>query len=311
MLSALLTIGKGIGIFLLILFLLLLFVLCLALFVPVRYFIKAQKQEEIKALCRASWLCRVISFCLVYDDGGLTARFRICGILWKKKEKPVPDVAEELKETAVKDGVAAEDSAKEETIGEPSGHVFENAEKGEAEQPGAKAEDPAFGMGQAEDTQTKQGKNSMPGRILDKIRKIWYTIASIYGKILQIKDNILKYLEIWHAQETQEAFSRCKQELVRLLRHIRPKKLKAEITFGMEDPALTGEILGAASIFYAYIGKNVLIHPDFENAVFTGNISAKGRIRAGTLLLIAGRLYFDKNVRKLIHEFRKERADGQ
>lgn len=305
MLSALLIIGKVIGIFLLVLLLLVFFLLALVLFVPVRYTGKAKKQDKIQASCCVSWLFRIISFCFSYDDGEMVTQLKIFGIPLKRKKKPAKDVEQELEED-IAEGIEASEKSTE-----ASKNSTEAAKVRAAENAGAKEGAEASNMEREEHTfETEHKKNTVWNRILDKIRKIWYTIASICDKILQIKANIEKYLAIWRAPETQEAFTKCKKELVRILCHIKPKKLRAEVTFGMEDPALTGEILGAVSIFYAYIGKNVLIHPDFENVVFRGELSLKGRVRAWTLLLCVGRLYFDKNVKKLIHEFRKERADG-
>ncbi|NBH81815.1 DUF2953 domain-containing protein [bacterium C-53] len=306
MILTLLTIAKGIGVFLLVLLLLLIFLLCLVIFVPVRYMAKAEKRDKTEAFLRFHWLCRILSFQLSYDDGVLLTRLKIFGISWKKKEKKASEAvfeAEKAVETTEETIRDVDIEAAEDTQTENSQEVLPDIQ---AETETDASED-EFQF--AKESERNQGK-TLWQRILDKIRKIWYTITSICDKILQIKDHISEYLAIWRAEETQEAFVKCKKELVRLLRHLKPKKLKAEITFGMDDPALTGEFFGALSIFYAYIGKNVVIHPDFENVVFSGTIFIKGRIRTGTLLLIAGRLYFDKNIRKLIQKFRKEEADG-
>ena len=82
-----------------------------------------------------------------------------------------------------------------------------------------------------------------------------------------------------------------------LARHALPRRLKGEVHFGTEDPALTGQILGVLGIFYPLFMDNVKVNPDFGQAVLEGELSVKGRLRAAVFVRTAWKLYRDKNVR--------------
>lgn len=304
MLSVLLTIGKGLAILLLALFLLLLFLLGLVLFVPVRYRGNAEKSDSIKAFCRLGWLFPIVSFCVAYEDGEVRSGLRIFGILWKRKEKKAPPKTENSAKESIeaKESTEVKESSKRK---EKVSKDTENSAEGTSEIPAGTEK-----LKREQPTPEKNAKSAWE-KLLTKLEKMRYTITHIYGKILHIKENLSEYLAIWQAAETQAAFAKCKKEFLHLLLHLKPKKLRAEVLFGMDDPALTGEILGAFSIFYPYLGENVFIQPDFERTVFMGKASFKGRLRMGTLLLIGVRLYFDQNIRGLIKKFRKEKTDGR
>lgn len=330
MLSVLLTIVKVIGIILLILFLLLLFLSAIVLLVPVRYRADAKKTDEITASCRLHWLLGILSFRFQYMQGEFHSEFRICGILWKRKETAAEEAVSEAAEKGTEDALTTGRDLVKEAPVEESGQVEAGTEDVEAEENGTVEADP--NESEVEETEAKEtgeqdsaqktvkkkkkkrtasGLRSVWNRFLVKLQKIRYTIKDICGKILQTKEQFFEYLDIWRADETQAAFAKCRKELERLFHHIRPQKLKGRLLLGTGDPALTGEISGVLSMFYPYYGNHILIEQDFDRAVFEGELFIKGRIRAGTLCVIAARLYFDKNVRKLIKLFRKEKTDGR
>ncbi len=68
------------------------------------------------------------------------------------------------------------------------------------------------------------------------------------------------------------------QEGKKLLIHMLPGKIQGRIKFGTDDPCLTGEILGAAGIFYPLYGKNFSIEPCFDQTVLEGTVSLRGRM---------------------------------
>ena len=98
-------------------------------------------------------------------------------------------------------------------------------------------------------------------------------------------------------ERTHAAFRAALREVLLLLKALLPRKIRGEVHFGTEDPALTGEILGGIGIFYPVFMDNVKVFPDFEAPVLEGELLIKGRIRLVTVLGIAIRLWMDKNVR--------------
>ena len=56
-------------------------------------------------------------------------------------------------------------------------------------------------------------------------------------------------MDIFRREETKAALSKVKKIIFRILRHIKPVKLKGEVYFGFDDPAATGYALGGLACF--------------------------------------------------------------
>jgi len=59
------------------------------------------------------------------------------------------------------------------------------------------------------------------------------------------------------------------------------------------------------SPFYGLYADKLELIPVFEESVLEGQLQVKGRIRIGTVLMIAGRMLLDKNFRKLLRMWMK------
>ncbi len=84
-----------------------------------------------------------------------------------------------------------------------------------------------------------------------------------------------------------------------------PRRFRAKIHFGLDDPALTGYILGAISVFYVKYKDSMVVTADFEAPVLEGEVRIKGRILPVVFLWMVIRLLLDGRVRRLIKEARK------
>lgn len=140
--------------------------------------------------------------------------------------------------------------------------------------------------------------------------KILYTIQNICGKIEKVKERIGYYTEVLKSEEGQRTFALAKRELGRLLRHIAPTKLRGSLTIGMGDPAATGQIIAIVSMFYPIYGNNVSITADFDEKCMRGSLYLKGRIRIITLIRIAWRVYFNKDVKTFLHMLKREENEA-
>lgn len=90
------------------------------------------------------------------------------------------------------------------------------------------------------------------------------------------------------------------RSVVKLLKHIRPKKLHGRIQFGTGDPCSTGQALGIAGVFYGMYGDKIIIQPDFENEVLNGELYVRGRIRLIVLLIITVKLLLNEEFKQLL-----------
>lgn len=144
--------------------------------------------------------------------------------------------------------------------------------------------------------------------LLEKLKAFWKRVTGLFQKAEKLKETIAAYRAFFEREDFKRAFALCKKELLTLWKRVRPKKLRAELHFGFDDPALTGQILAYLSMLYPLLGKDVRLRPDFENRVCEGKLLIKGKIRLFVLLRALWILYFDKDIKRLIRIWKKEDA---
>ena len=339
-LHIILLILKIIGVILLSLLGLLIFILLLALFVPFRYKVKLgchDNPKNIQGIVKFSWLLHLFRGQAVINGTQVDTKIMIA---WKRFGKTTGGdshtggdsndgsgydeagndgggdrLSESLPENAVEplpevtlDSAIVDlpkpDSEKKSGISEET--TGENAGKGFSEETRAVAgkgfnKKTQAGAGEktgeeSEDTKTKGIKGI--------IEKIQYTVQKIYDKIVLLlgkKDTIMAFVK---ADVHQLALKKLLKELKKLLRILIPRKIRADVRFGFEDPGVTGYVLAGVSVVYPFIRKNAIIEPDFQNEVLDGNLIVKGKIRSIHLLVFAVKLLLNRNVRRTIRDVR-------
>lgn len=112
------------------------------------------------------------------------------------------------------------------------------------------------------------------------------------------RKNILPAVKTAGQYINRELIALCLKAIKRSLSAL-SLKIKGESTFGFEDPSLTGLILGFIS--FAGINKQpkLILTPDFERPVFEGNLSLRGKIPMGKLLLIIIKFMLARPVRRI------------
>lgn len=138
------------------------------------------------------------------------------------------------------------------------------------------------------------------------IRKIPEFPIGIYEKLHHLKETADAYRAFLEREDFRRAFTLCKKQLLRVWKHVRPGKVRADLQFGFDDPSLTGQILAFAGMVYPFLGKDIILRPDFDEAVCGGKILIKGRITVFVLLKTLWILYFDKDIKRLIRIWKKE-----
>lgn len=137
----------------------------------------------------------------------------------------------------------------------------------------------------------------IPVKVKDSIGNIGEKIEALKGK----KDKIMDFL----TDEThKKAFVKAKDELWRLLRKLRPKKVAARVRYGFEDPSLTGRILAGISVLYPFLGDDVRVYPDFERKVLDGELEIAGKIKVSYFVWLLWKLVWCKDVRMTYRHIR-------
>lgn len=138
----------------------------------------------------------------------------------------------------------------------------------------------------------KSGIRDFIKNIVNKIRNLIRSLSNIRRKL-----NLI--LDFLRNEANKEGFRFTYECILKLLKHIKPTKLKSRLVFGTGDPCSTGQILGLFGILYGFYGNDLNITPDFENKVFEGTHYARGRIRLFTVLIIVGGFLLDKRFKQL------------
>ncbi len=132
------------------------------------------------------------------------------------------------------------------------------------------------------------------GRLL---RRLAAAAGGAAGKYGQIRSFLEK-------EENRRSFSLLKRQAGKLLRHLAPRRLSGTLSFGVEDPYRMGQLTALAAFLYPFYGSTLEVNPVFDRSFLEGEISLRGRIRAGTLLWIGLRLLADRNLRSWIRKLR-------
>jgi len=265
------------------------------LFLPVRYKAKAEADSERKEedgkpyvdlKLKASWL--LFFTALVEYQKEKRIRLRAFGITVydsaksilpkKKQEKPQKDSAEErdkVKEST-SDNVSKETDNKE-TL---------KRERGEAK------EDNTVTKEDNVSDKEKQSKNPFT--------KLRYAIERFCDTLRNIKEKKDAVINLWNDAQTVKCRNLIVQELMYLLKHLKPSKVHGFLHFGFDDPALTGYGMAAYGMMIPVWGDFLTVEPEFENTILQTSLTIKGKMKGFSFLKVFLKLCFSKDFRSVI-----------
>jgi hypothetical protein len=130
-------------------------------------------------------------------------------------------------------------------------------------------------------------KAKRPNLIVRISAKIVSFINGLRAKLRKLMD-LLDTIGDWLDYLATERFNRFKRLVIRqviaVLRHCLPRKIRGSIHYGMEDPALTGKILAVICAVYPVLPGKLKIDPDFEEQVVEAEVSFRGHIVPAVIL---------------------------
>ena len=315
MLHILFLILKIIGIILAVILGLILLVICIVLFVPICY--KADlhgsgNARELTVHAKVSWLFGLIKAVFALENGKTDLSVRIA---WKKfgdsdpvedkaedriEEKPKPEKKSVMQEKQVIQGEEKQDDTTNRITDKA---VEDQTEKAEKSEQTAKTRPESTEKKQRKKKDRKEDSDSASKieQITEKIKCTYHKFCDKINEITEKKDKMSDFL----TDETHKnAFLKLKNEAFHLLKKLKPKKIQGEITFGFEDPSLTGRLLAWISMIYPWIGEHTDITPDFEHRTLRGDLSIRGRLYVITPVVTAIRLILSKAVRRSFKDIR-------
>lgn len=145
---------------------------------------------------------------------------------------------------------------------------------------------------------------SVFGKIRKTIRSIVEKIKAIPQKFKNIGSKIKKVNQWIQDEQNRSAVRFVLGAVIGLLKKYGPKHMKADVAYGMEDPAATGQVLAVLSVLPFLYYDKVSIMPDFEAERFyiEGSWDIRGRIQVIHLLKAAIQIWRNPDVKHFIKQ---------
>ncbi len=330
MLSIILKILSILGIILLVLLGLILLILLLVLFFPICYRIKADKrmapnnnqnseasasEQLIKADAKAWWLFGLLRARYQYPaPGTLKVKFLFFTIYdsgtdsnndsntdstedWEPEAKSdftdKASDADKKRNNTQTDSSDQSDSQKQ-TVASSDNTVSDNSSKTPADDKVLQEEQPVF------------SNSNLFDKIQYTIKKLYDKIKKVFTKIKEICDNIAYYKEILSEEDTKVLLKHALMRLGKILKSLRPRKLRANICYGADSPDTTGYVCAFYGMIAHHLGKHVIFTPDFEKEIFEGNVYAAGHTTVFLILWNLLMILKDKRLWELRDKLNKE-----
>ncbi len=320
MLHIILFILKILGLLVLIALGLVLAVALLILLVPVRYQAEGSYDGKVKGKARITWLLHILSVTAQYEED-LIVRVRIFGFRigkpkkmdseLKEAEDIVVQAMEIMEPEPIREVLKGKEEDPDRVREEPIPPPQEESRNLTPPKEEPKKEEPKWEEPKREEPKKKEPKKKKGFQIKGMFEKLKKKVLMAFTKLkfffLRIcdtlktikdkKDEIYAWISDKENQKTGKLLFR---QVKRLVRHILPRRGKGNITFGFDDPYLTGQVLTYASVIYPLCHKHLNLYPVFDQTVFTMEGKFRGRIRMGSVLLIGSRMLLNRNFRRLL-----------
>ena len=308
-LKILLCILKIIGIVLLAIVGIVLLILCLLLFVPIRYRVHASFYGKPHVSAHVTYLLRLLHVNFELDGKESELKIKLFGHNISDEEKS------DDKETT--DSPRQDNSTvKEEHDAVKAGEVVKSCEVVKSDV-AVKTSEVVMNDGLTKNGETVETCEASNGSEADEIRenekvkeaetvnKTDLAAENSGSSSNAIADKVKSIVSL--IKENRGVIDFVMRQLKLLFKHIMPGSHTISIKLGLDDPALLGEIVGGISVFRAMTGIVINITPVWDDKVFEAELDFKGRIILGRVLYIAARVYFNKEVKKIIKTIKNSR----
>ena len=286
MLGILLMILKVIGWLLLAILGLLLAVVCLVLFVPVPYRVWVNGSPE--------------------DDPVICCKVKVFGIqvFPRKSKKAKAGDTTEAAETAEPSEVTAAPQESPGVSNDPETAAQQAAQEESAAQPQHAGTDTE----NTDNSDTSSDKNTDQNSAKKETETAQPSEKKQEKKFSEgVRDTMKRIRTELTDEGNRRAVLHLLREVKKLLRHIGPRRIMADVSFSLGDPANTGYATAALSVCPFVYGKKCRITPDFvtEELYIRGWMDVRGHVRIVHVVAAGLRLLFDRDIRRIIKKLRR------
>ena len=307
--SIFLLILKIIGIILLSIISLLLIIIALILFVPIRYRIIANKFEDsdFYAEIKLTWLLHFINILVKYTDD-LYYRVRVILIPIKKSDN--------LKKNKNNSKKNEPDSDDTKSIDEGENISDESVNEDISDNEISKDKEEIVSTSDLDENDDDNINFDENKGIIYKIRfvltkffeflfNIKEKLNEAYNTVVNIVKDIDYYINALKDERNKKVFSLCLSQASSIIKNIKPKVFKGNLTIGIDDPYTMGQILSIYGILFPIIHDKITINPVYDKEVIEGDLYIKGRISVFVLIRAAIKIYFNRDYKRMIKIFKK------
>jgi len=311
-----LSVLKIIGVILLIIIGLLIFILGLILFVPVRYQFQGSYQDTLEGNGTVRWFPVLLNISADIKDNRLEYVVKIFGgvvmtntdarLSWIGRKFFSFEEDEEVQD--FQENSQRDEKGKTFTEVKSESGVMVEEESFKEKAPVEETISGDKDMKQNTVAKESEGDNILKERkkrvsVLDRIRRwieklkrAWKDFLRRLKEINSKKDALLK---VYHSKQFDMAKQDLKIYLKKIFSIIKPDKLEGYVHFGLEDPALTGQILGVLAMVLPLYQGFLTINPDFTKSCLDGTLKGKGKIFLFSIVKLAFKVILNKNLIKV------------
>lgn len=120
------------------------------------------------------------------------------------------------------------------------------------------------------------------------------------GRLASLRKKVHEFREAYQEYHGKQLMDFAKQSIIKILRHVLPRRMRGFIRFGFDDPAVTGIVTGGAALFYPKYRDTLVLEPDFGQECFEADCRGRGRIHPGFFLYMGLKALWNPDVRALL-----------
>lgn len=323
MLAVIADILKIIGIILLCILAFLLIGILLAVFWPWRYCVDVGKEKKLTGKAVISWLFHILRIEVIYQES-VNLRIRFLGI-------PIYDkLKREARGAAKREKAAAKEAEKKE-------REYKESEQHDADTGDAKRLPDMSAASFAQERHIKNKKTEKIPNPKKRNRKVWWEFPQYFfdmlmgwaeklldmifslpelveepverleKKISSVVGRIEYYTKLMQKKGSKWVVDFLKTRILKVLKHIRPRKSKIDLYYAADDPAKVADMMAYYGMALPFLPKHTNFTAELGEPRLEGTIRIKGRICLIVILWHGFNVFFNKKVRI----FLKLLKDGQ
>lgn len=300
-----LSVLKIIGIVFLVILIILIFILGILLFIPIRYRFQGSYYAELDGMVCVRWTPLLLKVEAVFRNGRPEYTVKLFGgVVMTNTDVRISWLGRKFFSSEEEETEERKQGTKKHTLEEPAlnenaediGNKRENEVFTECSKNIEKEETEHFQPAIEKDIKKRQPfLKKLRERILGWKRK-WVLFKRKSKDVKHKKDALLN---VYHSKRFEAAKQDIKLYIKEIFRILKPDQLEGYVHFGMEDPAITGQILGGMAVFLPLYQGFLDVLPDFEKKCLDGNLKGKGKIFLFPIVKLILKVILNKNLIKV------------